>query len=112
MEFALTEVALEGVPVLRVTGAVDLQSAPLITERLAELVREPQIRVVVVDLSEVWFFDSSGLSALDEGQTAAAEQSTSIGLVCQDPKVLRLFDITGLADRFVISPTAELAVQQ
>lgn len=51
------------VAVLRVRGAADIASAPALGVRAAELIRRRE-HDVVVDLSEVTFLDSTGLSVL------------------------------------------------
>ena len=111
MDFSHSVTTLRDVPVIHLTGAIDLESVPQIRTQLVELVRATGGQVVV-DLTGVLFFDSAGLSALDEAQTVSAATGGSIALVCPDPKILRLFTITGLDDRFVISPTVEQAVAQ
>ncbi len=54
---------VEGAAVIRPVGEVDVFTAPLLRERLVELV-EGGARRVIVDLSEVSFLDSTGLAVL------------------------------------------------
>jgi anti-sigma B factor antagonist len=57
---------------------------------------------VVVDLTDVEFIDSTGLGALVGARTAAADQGGTVALVCTQPRILKLFTITGLDSVFEI----------
>lgn len=51
--------------VVRIDGELDLHTSPLLQERVAAALTEfPNLRVLVVVLSNVTFIDSSGLGAL------------------------------------------------
>jgi anti-sigma B factor antagonist len=106
----LSEVeTVEHVPVLRVAGDVDLATSGDLRATLTELV-ERGTRLMVIDISRVDFFDSSGLKVLDDVQRAVRARGGDIALVCPQERLLRLFRITGLADRFAIGATTENAV--
>jgi anti-sigma B factor antagonist len=64
---------------------------------------------VILDLSGVAFFDSSGLHALDEIRQAAAARETPLALVCPQERLMRLFEITELKDLFTFYPTVAAA---
>jgi anti-anti-sigma factor len=55
--------------VLRPTGRVDVETAPVLRERIKQIAETPTT-MVVVDLKSVEFIDSSGLSALVSGLKA------------------------------------------
>lgn len=95
------EVSDQGVPVLAMRGEIDLSSAPRLREALLRLqTGEPS--VVVLDLSEVTFLDSTGLGiligALKRIQTAGGE----LRLVINRPNLLKVFEITGLTSLFTL----------
>ena len=95
-----------GVPVLRISGEVDLGTAAALrtaTERL--LARHAEL--IIVDLSEVTFLDSAGLKVLDDLQQQAAAAHRRVALVCPHERLRRLLEITGLDDRFSIHDTRE-----
>lgn len=68
-DFELPEHDDDGVRVVRVLGALDLRTAPLLRARLDEL--QEAGRVTRVDLSETFFADSSGVGALIAAKRAA-----------------------------------------
>ena len=94
------------VPVLRVSGEVDLGSAGALRAAVEDLLARPG-GLTVLDLSEVTFLDSAGLKVLDDMQQQAGEADGTVALVCPEPRILRLLEITGLSDRFPIHATPE-----
>jgi anti-sigma B factor antagonist len=65
-----TDARADGTAVVHLAGRLDLQSAPDVKQRLVQAVAEGH-RLLVVDLGEVSFIDSSGLGALIGGLKAA-----------------------------------------
>ena len=98
-----------GVPVVGVSGEVDVYSAPKLKECLTGLL-ESGATTVVVDLSEVAFLDSTGLGALVEARAATSEAGGSLPLVCGQERILKLFTITGLDGVFAIHPDLDSAL--
>jgi anti-sigma B factor antagonist len=97
------------VPVVVVTGEVDVYSAPALKESLTGLL-DGGDSVIVVDLSDVAFLDSTGLGALVEARAATSEAGGSLPLVCSQERILKLFTITGLDGVFAIHPTLDEAL--
>lgn len=109
MDFDLEVGEHNGSAVLKVRGEVDVYTAPRFRERLAELAEEGGRRIVV-DLEAVDFLDSTGLSALVGGLERVRSTNGDLVLVCTQNRILKLFDITGLTDVFVVHPSVEDAV--
>jgi anti-sigma B factor antagonist len=80
---------------LTVRGEVDVHSAPVLRERLAEIVRQGEERVVVL-LDGVTFMDSTGLGVLVGAHKAQRAGGGSLELVCTQPRLLRILRLTGL----------------
>jgi anti-sigma B factor antagonist len=97
------------VPVVAVSGEVDVYSAPALKESLTGLLNAGT-NTVVVDLTEVAFLDSTGLGALVEARAATNEVGGSLLVVCSQERILKLFTITGLDGVFAIHPTVEDAL--
>jgi anti-sigma B factor antagonist len=109
MELVVSRQAVDGVPVLAVTGEVDVYSAPALSENLTQLLDEGS-NTIVVDLTGVAFLDSTGLGALISARTATDKNGGSLPVVCNQERILKLFTITGLDGVFSIFPTVEDAV--
>jgi anti-sigma B factor antagonist len=108
VELSVSEHGDSAIPVVAVSGEVDVYAAPALREGLAELLDEG--KSVIVDLTDVGFLDSTGLGALVAARTAAAEHGSSLPLVCTHQRILKLFTITGLDGVFSIHETVDAAL--
>jgi anti-sigma B factor antagonist len=99
-----------GTSVLRAAGEIDIATAPRLRECLAEV--PDGSRVVIVDLSEVTFLDSTGLSVLVGGwkRFSSEDKGAELRLVVVRPVIQRVLDVTGLAKVFSIFSTVEAAL--
>jgi anti-sigma B factor antagonist len=95
--------------VLAVTGEVDVYTAPRLREKLVELVSQDKLQVIV-DLEGVDFLDSTGLGVLVGGLKRLRSHDGDLGLVCSQPRVLKVFEITGLTKVFEIYDSLDAAV--
>ena len=85
--------------VIQVTGEVDVYTAPMLREQIRELVAKGAVHLIA-DLGRVDFLDSTGLGALVGGLRCLREAGGSLTLVISTPRILRLFQITGLIKAF------------
>ncbi len=81
--------------VLRVTGEVDVYTAPMLRERIRELAAKGAVHLIA-DLTQVDFLDSTGLGVLVGGLKRLREDGGSLALVITTPRILRIFQVTGL----------------
>jgi len=95
-----------GAAVIRVSGELDLASSPALEQEL-EQVASTEAALVIVDLRELEFMDSTGLSVLVRAHQRAEENSQRFGLVNGSQQVQRLLSLTGVADRLVLSETPD-----
>lgn len=109
MELSLQTGTVADRTILRVTGEIDVYTAPKLRQRLVQLV-EDGARHLVVDLSGVEFLDSTGLGVLVGGLKRMRALSGSFALVCDQERILKIFRITGLDRIFTIVPTEQAAL--
>jgi anti-anti-sigma factor len=83
---------------LVLAGEIDSYTAPDLAERL-----EADPSLVVLDLTEVTFIDSSGLRVLVEGHRRRVEAGSSLTLRSPSAAVQRLLEISGLAGHLDVS---------
>src|SRR5215469_13726085 len=95
--------------VLSVKGEVDVYSAPRLREKLVELVSDGH-RKIVADLEGVDFLDSTGLGVLVGGLKRLRSHDGDLSIVCTQPRILKVFEITGLTKVFAIHESIEAAV--
>jgi anti-sigma B factor antagonist len=91
-----------GVEVLVVRGEIDVASAPELRAHLHELCATG-VPSVAVDLRSVTFLDSSALGVLVGALRRCRESDTEFRLVIDSPRLLKIFEITGLTSVFDIA---------
>jgi anti-sigma B factor antagonist len=95
--------------VLQVTGEVDVYTAPMLREQILELAAKGAVHLIA-DLSRVDFLDSTGLGALVGGLKRLREGGGSLALVISTPRILRIFQITGLAKALAVQSSVADAI--
>ncbi|MCU1642403.1 MAG: anti-anti-sigma factor [Nocardia sp.] len=105
-ELVLRTRSAEAAVVLSAVGEVDMVSAPKLSSAVAEAL-STGAPVLVIDLSEVGFFGSAGLSVLVEALEASAGRELRV--VATAP-VRRPVELTGLDELLDIYGTLEEAL--
>jgi anti-anti-sigma factor len=101
------EVRNEGkAAVVVVSGELDLASGPQL-EAVLERLSGPPTELLVIDLREVEFMDSTGLSIIVKAHQRFADAGHRLALVRGAPQVQRLLDLTGVAERLPLVDTPE-----
>jgi anti-sigma B factor antagonist len=100
-----------GIPLVSVSGEVDLATAPAL-ERTLRDAAEDQTGEVIVDLTCCSFLDSRGLTALLATRKRLGHSDRSLVLVVSNPNVLKIFQITGFDQIFEIYPSLGAAVNR
>lgn len=91
----------DNVAVIVLTGEVDVYTSPRVKQEIVDLLNGGTIRLVV-DLSGVEYLDSTGLGVLIGGLKRARERDGDLKLVCDNVRIQRIFEITGLTKIFDI----------
>lgn len=100
-----------GWAVVSVHGEIDVYTAPRCRERLVALVSEGHYRIVV-DLEGVDFLDSTGLGVLVGALKRVRSHDGELLLVCTQPRILKVFEITRLTRVFDIHDSVDAAVSE
>ena len=109
-EFRLDTIGPAGdCAVLQVTGEVDVYTAPMLRERIREIAAKGAVHLIA-DLGQVDFLDSTGLGVLVGGLKRLREDGGSLALVLKTPRILRIFQITGLTKAFAAWPSVADAI--
>lgn len=108
-EEAVPEEAAGRYRVISVAGEVDVATAPRLRERLDEAIDHGP-PLLVVDLSSVTFIDSMGLGVLIGAAQRVDDVGGTLRLVIAEPRILKLFEITGLLEIFTIASSREQAI--
>jgi anti-sigma B factor antagonist len=95
--------------IVAVDGEIHVSTAPEFSGALAATVESGRVRLVL-DLSGVLFIDSTGLSVLLNVLRRVTRAGGGMAVVCTNPTVLRLFEITQLDTTFDIHADVEPAL--
>lgn len=109
MDLSLSTREVGDVTVVSVGGEIDVYTAPKLRDRLSELVNDGRYHLVI-DMEQVEFLDSTGLGVLVGGLKKVRAHQGSMEIVCHQPRLLKIFRITGLAKVFRIHDSEDAAL--
>jgi anti-sigma B factor antagonist len=96
---------VDGATVIAVSGELDLASSPALQEELDRIASDSTL--LVIDLRELEFMDSTGLSVLVRAHQRAEEQGRRLAMVKGPQQVQRLLSLTGVSDRLTVVDSPE-----
>ena len=99
-------IVAETIPVLRLSGELDLGSVPEVRRAIRALIDEGLVNFII-NLTLLDFIDSSGLGVLVGGLARVREKQGEIKIVCANRRILRVFEMTRLTQLFEIYPDEE-----
>ena len=112
IEFAAWEEQVDkDTRIVAVRGEVDLFTAPEFKQRINAAI-EAGTRLVVVDLNEASFIDSSSLGILISAHKRLRMRGDLLTIVCGVPAILNTFAITGLDGVLAIEPSRDAALER
>ncbi|MBC5810801.1 MAG: STAS domain-containing protein [Candidatus Eremiobacteraeota bacterium] len=92
-------------------GSLDIATSPSLRAALLEAAEGPG-QILVVDLTQLEFLDSTGLGALIGAHRRATERNGAVRLVVKEGQILRLLRITGLLDVLQVYPSMDDALAE
>jgi anti-sigma B factor antagonist len=101
------EVRNEGdTTVIAVSGELDLASSPALQEEL-DRAAGSDAQLLIIDLRDLDFMDSTGLSVLVRAHQRSEEQGRQLAMVKGPQQVQRLLSLTGVAERLRLVDSPE-----
>jgi anti-sigma B factor antagonist len=88
-------------PVVTLTGEVDLAVAPSLRQQLDDLIAQGHT-TIVVDLLDATFLDSTALGVLVGTLEECRASGGELHLLITEPRIIKVLEITGLTDTFPI----------
>ena len=93
---------------IEVHGEIDVYTSPKVKEIITELIEKGNYNLII-NLEGVRYIDSTGLGVLIGALKKVREKDGCINLVCNNPQIKKIFNITGLVKIFGIFKTEEEA---
>lgn len=100
----------DGYVIVTLRGECDLNNADILRERLLALLDDGQAPCVIVDLTDLIFIDSSGLTALVVADRRARELGGTLVLAGARKIVGRVLSLTALDKHFPVYATVAEAL--
>ncbi len=105
-----TRVLNEKAQAVEVQGEIDVYTSPRVKETINELIEKGHYQLVI-NLEGVRYIDSTGLGVLIGALKKVREHNGRILLVCTNPQIKKIFNITGLVKIFEIFKDEDEALQ-
>jgi anti-sigma B factor antagonist len=96
---------------ISLAGEIDLYTAPEFKQQLLEVIGEGATHVIV-DLTSTTFIDSTTLGVLVGGLRRLRAADGQLTIVCSDPNITKIFEITGLDRVFDLTDTRDEALSR
>ncbi|MEO3811736.1 STAS domain-containing protein [Sphaerisporangium sp. B11E5] len=109
MKLRLARRAFGDAVVVAVEGELDLFTAPFLRDEVRDAIKQDSSRLVL-DLGELSFMDSSGLSVLIEAWRLATGEGGGVSLAAPQAPVARILRTTGLDRRIKVYPDVDAAI--
>ena len=107
-DFQIEESVAGALPVIAVSGEIDVATAPQLRECLHRVIAEGG-STIVLDLLAVTFLDSTALGVLVGALKRCRELGGELHVVVADPRIMKIFEITGLTNVFTITDSLQAA---
>jgi anti-sigma B factor antagonist len=96
----------DGAIVFAVAGELDLATSPVLEQEI-ERVRDADVDLLIVDLRDLRFMDSTGLHALVKADKQAHDAGRRFAVVQGGAQIERLLDLTGVGDLLNVAQSPE-----
>ena len=106
-----TEAGGPGVAVVALTGEIDLYTCPEFKQELLRVIADGAT-LVVVDLTKTTFIDSTALGVIIRGVERLKQRDGRLVVVCADPNIVKIFEVTGLNRIFSVYDSRDEALAQ
>jgi anti-sigma B factor antagonist len=107
--FHIDSVSAGDCAVIRVTGEIDVFTAPQLRQHVVDLVENGTLHLIA-DLRAVDFLDSTGLGVLVGSLKRLRMRDGSLKLVTNGGRILQIFEITGLTHAFALRSSVPDAI--
>lgn len=102
MDLAIAEDASQGRTIVKLSGELDIASAPELREQLLAILSRRTPSHLILDLSKLRFIDSSGIAVFVNTERRARLLGCTLALVAPQAPVSRVLQVCGLDQWFVI----------
>lgn len=99
-----------GLPIVSISGSCTMEQSTRIGEELEPLAADPTVKVLIIDLRDLDFIESSGLGDVIAAYQNCRKRGAELRLVGPAPSIMRVLEITRLDQLFRICDSLESAM--
>ena len=110
MDMHVEVVPPSGAGVITLRGEIDVHTAPLLRQRIVDLV-DDGVRAIVVDMASVDFVDSTGIGVLTEASKRATAHGATLSLVLTRDPILKILQMSAPGETLPIYRSRDEALQ-
>jgi anti-anti-sigma factor len=100
------------VTIIDLTGEIDVSQASRLRQALAKLFEAKEVKKLLINMTDVIYIDSAGLSVLIAAHRQANDQNGTFGLSNLQQPVRQVCHITGIDKVIQIFPTVDEALKK
>ena len=100
------------VTIVDLTDEIDVSQAPRLRQALVELFENKAVKKLLINMTDVIYIDSAGLSVLIAAHRQANDRNGTFGLSNLQQPVRQVCHITGIDKVIQIFPTVEEALKK
>ena len=97
---------MEVPPVIELDGELDAYTCGQLRDAMLDIIRDDS-PTIIINMLRLQYMDSSGLGTLVAGLKRASEHNGRIAVVCTNPQIRKVFEITGLVRVFPLYDSEE-----
>lgn len=110
MDLEITPRMAGNILILHLEGELDTYNCGQLRSVVVEQVEQGHNQIIV-DMTAVEYIDSTGLGSLVGGLKRVSERGGSMRIICDNPQILKVFEITGLDRVFGIHKSEAEALE-
>lgn len=99
-----------GLPIVSISGSCTMDQSVRLSEELDPLATDPAVKVLIIDLRDLDFIESSGLGNVIDAYQKCRKRGAELRLVGPAPAIMRVLEITRLDQLFRICDSLEAAM--
>jgi len=96
LNFSVKVDQANSVPVVTISGELDVYSCPELRKILVDLVEKHHHTNLILDLESIRYIDSTGLGTIASTAQSLQQKSSTVFVLCTKPQIKRIFQISGL----------------
>lgn len=88
------------IPIIHVSGEIDVYTCPQLRSKLTELVQDGQT-FMILNLENIQYIDSTGLGTIAHTARSIETSNGKVGIVCTKNQIKKIFEVSGLEKKNV-----------